>query len=504
MTLTLGQFLAHPTVRRADPVFLGRQADLDRPVTWVHSSEIYEIAPLLCGGEVLLTTGLGLAGTDAGTRRHWVRDLASRQVAAVALEPGRSLPELPPEVADEARRAGLPLIVLRQVVPFAEICREANSDLLTTDLARLRRGDELTTRLHEQAADGAGLSELVAQAAQDLDEPIEVRTLSGQVVAAAGGPRPPGAAGLEKSAHCEVRTAGSPWGQVLLGTAVTVETSFLAQRVAAVVGLVVQRSALDGPGAGDPGVSLLTDLVDRPRFTTAAQLLTRGALASFCPAPGQRVVGLAGACADPRRAAVVLGRAPGLGPHLLAAVRGQVLGLVAVDPGTPDPAGVVAGLVAQPASRQSACLVVGPPRRLEEAADSLLRAREGLDLSAGRLGARTWRDSTVQHLLSRIPTADVQALVEDALEPLYRWDAEHGSVLVGTLAAWLDHGLNVAATARDLGVRRQTVHQRLDRITGLLGYDPGQGSALAHLVLATAAAQHGNGLDPAGTTAYQP
>lgn len=488
MTLALRQFLEHPTVRRAEPAFLGRQADLDRPVTWVHSSEIYEIAPLLSGGEVLLTTGLGLAGTDAGTRRHWVRDVASRQVAAVALEPGRSLPELPPEMEDEARRAGLPLIVLQQVVPFAEICREVNSDLLTSDLARLRRGDELTTRLHEHAADGAGLAELVNQAAQDLREPIEVRTLSGQVVAAASGPRRT-AAGSDDAARSVVRTAGAPWGQVLLGTRTDVETTFLAQRVAAVVGLVVQRSALDGPGAGDPGVSLLTDLLDRPRFTTADQLLTRGALAGFYPAPEHRVVGLAGACADPRRGAVVVGRAPGLGPHLLAPVRGQVLGLVAVDPGTPDPAGAVAALVDQPVTQQSACLVVGPPRGLEEAAESLLRAREGLDLSSGDVGASTWRDSTVQHLLTRVPSADVHALVEDALEPLRRWDAEHGTVLVATLAAWLEHGLNAAATARDLGIGRQTMHQRLDRITGVLGYDPGQGSALAHLILATAAAR---------------
>lgn len=494
MTLTLRQFVSHPTVRRAEPQFRGRDGDLERPVTWVHSSEIYEIAPLLSGGEVLLTTGLGLAGTDAGTRRHWVRDLAARQVAAVALEPGRSLPELPPEMADEARRVGLPLVVLRAVVPFAEICREVNSDLLTADLARLRRGDELTTRLHEYAADGAGLAELVTRAARDVGEPIEVRTLSGQVVAAAEG-----GTGASDAARCVVRTAGAPWGQVLLGTRTSPETEFLAQRVAAVVGLVVERTALPGPGASDPGTSLLTDLLDRPRFTTAAQLLTRGALAGFCPAPGQRVMGLAAACADPRRAAVLLGRAHGLGPHLLAAVRGQVLGLVAVDTDVPDPPGSVVQIVAETALAQDASLVVGPARPLEEAADSLLRAREGLDLGTGRTGACTWRDSTVPHLLARVPEADVTALAEDSLEPLRRWDAEHGSALVDTLTRWLGHGLNVAATARDLGIRRQTMHQRLDRITGLLGYHPGHGGALAHLVLATEAARH-DGARPGGTT----
>lgn len=513
MALTLREFLAHPTVRRADPLYLGQEPDQDRPVTWVHSSEIYEIAPLLDGGEVLLTTGLGLAGADAGTRRHWVRDLAARGVVAVALEPGRSLPELPPEMADEAQRAGLPLVVLRSVVPFAEICREVNSDLLTADLARLRRGDELTTRLHEYAADGAGLAELVTRAAQDTGEPIEVRTLSGQVVAscvpgeagageavggeAVGGGAVGGGGVGEGAARAVVRTAGAPWGHVLVGARAGVGSSFLAQRVAAVVGLVVERAALAEPGANDPGVTLLTDLLDRPRFTTSTQLLTRGALAGFCPAPGQRVLGLAGACGDPRRSAVLLGRAPGLGPHLLAAVRGQVLGLVAVDADEADPAGRVAAVLAQAATEQSVAVVVGPPRGLEQCADSLLRAREGLDLGSGKLGARTWRDSTVAHVLARLPGTDVQALVEDALEPLRRWDHEHGSVLVPTLDEWLEHGLNTAATARHLGIRRQTMHQRLDRITGLLGYDPGRGSALAHLVLATAAARHtGAGPDP--------
>lgn len=513
MALTLREFLAHPTVRRTDPLYLGQEPDQDRPVTWVHSSEIYEIAPLLNGGEVLLTTGLGLAGADAGTRRHWVRDLAAREVAAVALEPGRSLPELPPEMADEARRAGLPVIVLRSVVPFAEICREVNSDLLTADLARLRRGDELTSRLHEHAADGAGLTELVTRAAQDTGQPIEVRTLSGQMVAScvpggagAGAGEAAGGGGVggggvggggvggggvgEGAARAVVRTAGAPWGHVLVGARADVGSSFLAQRVAAVVGLVVERATLAEPGANDPGVTLLTDLLDRPRFTTSTQLLTRGALAGFCPAPGQRVLGLAGACGDPRRSAVLLGRAPGLGPHLLAAVRGQVLGLVAVDADEADPAGRVAAALAQVATEQSVAVVVGPPRGLEQCADSLLRAREGLDLGSGKLGARTWRDSAVAHVLARLPGSDVQALVEDALEPLRRWDHEHGSVLVPTLDEWLAHGLNTAATARHLGIRRQTMHQRLDRITGLLGYAPGQGSALAHLVLATAAARH--------------
>ena len=497
MALTLGQFLGHDSVRRADPLFLGRSEDHERQVTWAHSSEIYEIAPLLSGGEVLLTTGLGLAGADAGSRRHWVRDLAARQVAAVAVEPGRSLPELPPEVADEARRVELPLIVLRQVVPFALICREINADILTADLGRLRRADDLVGALHELAADGAGLVELITLVARELGEPVVVRTLAGQVVAAVGAHRHLPTDPAERHGEpAVVRTAGSPWGHVLLGHPecdqhVEGEHSDLARRVAGVVGLVIERSALTGAGPDiqQAAASLLTDLLDRPRFTSAAQLLTRGALAGFLPGPGQRVVGLVAACADPPRSATVLGRVPGLGPHLLASVRGQVLGLLGVDAQEADPAGRLAQRLQSTAVDQQASLVVGPPVDLDRAGESLLRAREGLDLGDGEWGALTWRESTLPHLLAKAPAEELAALVQDALGPVLRWDAEHGSSLLDTLHAWLGHGLNIAATARTLGVRRQSVHQRLDRVSSLLGYVPGQDRALTHLVVACAAAR---------------
>ena len=101
---------------------------------WVHSSEIYEIGPLLSGGELLLTTGLGLAGADAGARRHYVRELAERGVAGIAVELGRTLTEMPYELVDESRRRGLPLVALRAVVPFIRIAEAANTAIVTQSL----------------------------------------------------------------------------------------------------------------------------------------------------------------------------------------------------------------------------------------------------------------------------------------------------------------------------------------------------------------------------------
>ncbi|MBC3842872.1 PucR family transcriptional regulator [Streptacidiphilus sp. 4-A2] len=135
VALTLREILAFDVLGEAAPEVLCGERELDRPVRWVHSSEIYEIGPLLSGGELLLTTGLGLAGADAGARRHYVRELAERGVAGVAVELGRSLAEMPYELLDESRRRGLPLVALRAVVPFIRIAEAANTAIVTQSLA---------------------------------------------------------------------------------------------------------------------------------------------------------------------------------------------------------------------------------------------------------------------------------------------------------------------------------------------------------------------------------
>ncbi|MFB9732222.1 helix-turn-helix domain-containing protein [Ornithinimicrobium kibberense] len=488
MAVTLEHFLSHPCVANAAPRFLGPRSALARTVSWVHSSEIYEIAPLLAGGEVLLTTGLGLAGADAGSRRHWVREVAAREVAAVAIEPGRSLVELPPEIEDESRRRGLPLVVLERVVPFAQICRELNSDILSAELSQLRRADDLLRQLHQDASDGAGLAELTARVSRSTGEPVSIRTLSGQVVASTAASGTSGVTATDDGgARSVVRAAGAPWGHVLLGARDEPELQLLADRLAALVGLVVERTAGPGSAASAVSVALLTDLLDRPTSTSTLRrdVVTRAGLAGFHPGPHHRVVGVAGTCADPERCAVLLARTSGLGPHLLAPVRGQVLGLVAVTR-RGDPAGEVADRLDASARLMGASLVVGPPVELEDASETVTRARDGMTAGPLNVGATTWRTSSVDQLLARRPKGEIETIVKTSLGPLIEWDRTHGTHLVTTLASWLSHGLSVTATARAMRVRRQTAHERLARIERLLGYDPAVGSEPAHLALAVA------------------
>ncbi|MCX4455987.1 PucR family transcriptional regulator [Streptomyces sp. NBC_01340] len=162
--LTLREILALDPVRGSEPELLAGEGALDRPVRWVHSSEVYEGANFLDGGELLLTNGFGLTDADEDTRRRYVRELAARGAAGLAVEVGRSLVRMPEEVADEARRLGLPLLALHRVVPFVRITEAANRAIVARGLsgraASVRPwGGDHTAALLADLADGQALNQ---------------------------------------------------------------------------------------------------------------------------------------------------------------------------------------------------------------------------------------------------------------------------------------------------------------------------------------------------------
>ncbi|GJF27970.1 hypothetical protein KNE206_06700 [Kitasatospora sp. NE20-6] len=133
--LTVREILALDVLGPASPLLLAGRTSLDRPVRWVHSSEVYEGCNFLYGGELLLTNGYGLARASADRQRTYVRELATRAAAALFVEIGRALPEMPEAVTAEAERLGLPLVALRRVVPFVRIAEVVNTAIVSLSLA---------------------------------------------------------------------------------------------------------------------------------------------------------------------------------------------------------------------------------------------------------------------------------------------------------------------------------------------------------------------------------
>jgi purine catabolism regulator len=79
-------------------------------------------------------------------------------------------------------------------------------------------------------------------------------------------------------------------------------------------------------------------------------------------------------------------------------------------------------------------------------------------------------DLGVHRLLGRFAAdPELAAFVDEQLGPLLDHDAARGRELVRTLDTLLACGLSKAATARALGIRRQTLYQRLATVSALLG-----------------------------------
>src|SRR3954471_1659562 len=78
----------------------------ERPIRWVHISELEDPTPWLSGGELVLTTGIQLSG--AARQRRFVSMLVEHDLAGLGLGTGFEHKRLPKPLVDEAERRGLP------------------------------------------------------------------------------------------------------------------------------------------------------------------------------------------------------------------------------------------------------------------------------------------------------------------------------------------------------------------------------------------------------------
>ncbi|MGW4202319.1 PucR family transcriptional regulator ligand-binding domain-containing protein, partial [Streptomyces sp. NPDC004726] len=93
-----------------------------REITGVHVSELTDPTPYLAGGELLLTTGMGLTGQTAQARAYTAR-LAAHGVAALGIGLGPVHKAVPKVLAAACESAGLPLLAIPAPTPFLTVAR---------------------------------------------------------------------------------------------------------------------------------------------------------------------------------------------------------------------------------------------------------------------------------------------------------------------------------------------------------------------------------------------
>ncbi|WP_442934333.1 PucR family transcriptional regulator [Micromonospora sp. CPCC 205539] len=179
---TVREVLALDPVRHGAPRVVAGDAGLDRPVRWVHVAEVPDIATLLGGGELVLTTGIGLPADDAGLRA-FIGDLADVGVSGLVVELGRRyVSGVPRVMAAAAERRGLPLVELRRATPFVRITEAVHALIVDAQLTELRATEEIHQRFTDLSVEGADTAEVIRQAAELSGCPVVLENLSRQVL----------------------------------------------------------------------------------------------------------------------------------------------------------------------------------------------------------------------------------------------------------------------------------------------------------------------------------
>lgn len=528
---TVREVLALVPVRHGAPRLVAGDAGLDRPVRWVHVAEVPDIATLLGGGELVLTTGIGLPADDAGLRA-FIGDLADVGVSGLVVELGRRyVSGVPRVMAAAAERRGLPLVELRRATPFVRITEAVHALIVDAQLTELRATEEIHQRFTELSVEGAEPAEVVRQAAELAGCPVVLENLSRQVLAydPAGESaelllegweqhsrriRPAGRTAYDPDSGWLVTTVGArgqDWGRLLLRWPVAeaappTRLTILIERAASTLALgrLIRRDA--------EGLerqihrTLLTALIDHSRPVDEVALRAKALGVTL---DRRHLVGVVvrhrdddptgeADLPDDSGPARLRDLAEAVGQALretrltalTSAVDDQAVGALLA---LPDPADEEKALAAFAAALRRVRLDAVPARPtaarpavlvaagsgvggLREARRSLVEARQ-----IAEAARRDPRDlpcfrlphvglAGLLHLLRDEPR--LQTFVERELGPLLAYDAQHPrEQLLGTLRAYLEQGRNKSAAASAAHLSRPAFYERLARIGRILDAD---------------------------------
>lgn len=183
--LTVRDVLGLDLIASYEPEVAAGAEGLDRPVRWVHVAEAPDVAVMLSGGEIVLTTGLLLAD-DPATQTAYLESMHRADVAAVVLGLGRAFSTTPPAMRRTASRLGVPLVVLHRPAPFSRFTEEVHARLLGERFAAVELSDRLRTALNALNLSGCSLQRLLDEVAAFAGCPVLLVNLAQRVLATAG------------------------------------------------------------------------------------------------------------------------------------------------------------------------------------------------------------------------------------------------------------------------------------------------------------------------------
>lgn len=520
MVLTVADVLDLDIVRGGQPQVLAGRDRLDTPVRWVHVSELVDIAALLRGGELVLTTGIALPD-DRDELQRYVVDLAAVGASGLVVELGRRYAaQLPATLVGAAERHGLALIALERETPFVRVTEAVHARIIDAQMAELRASEQVHRTFTELSMEGAEPDTIVREVGRLAGRPAVLENLAHQVLAC----EPAGAEpedlldgweirsrGIQHAARTtydetagwlltRVGARGQEWGRLILLSREppSLRHRALVERGAAALAMSRlaerQRESPERQTHRTIISAILAHSYADPEETAAR------ARAAGIPLTGRRLLGAVlqlralgdghGRTGDGRLAEFAETAAgafehTGL-PALVGALDDGRVGVIVALPTRADERRSLERVIARLRTLARERFVMGVGAMVTAVGDvrrSLLEAehvsdviaRQPADAAGSQLYFRIsdLRLLGLLHLLR--DDARLQTFVERELGDLLDHDARHGTELARVLHAYLARGGNKAATAKATHMSRPALYERIrtsERILGVSIDDP--------------------------------
>ena len=450
---------------------------LDRPVQWVHTSELADPTAFLEGGELLLTTGLWVRSGAA----DYVRRLHAAGVAGLGFGTGLTHASVPRIVVAQAEAVGLPLIEVPRQVPFIAISKAVAKAVAAEEYAAVTRVYEAQRALTSAAVRPDGVTTLTRQLARRLnawavllDPRGLVRAGDSPVVDKVRGELP------------RFRAGPASLTYELDGAEITVQTLGTGKRIRGF--LAVGRASRLTPADQQvltTAASLLTVGFERSHGMEAATRRLRGGLLRLL------LAGETGLVAE--IAAELWGELPAEPVRLALAAGPSSARLAAVDQAEDTDAFhapyeesllLVAGAGAE-LSFAGLRVGVSDPVEYSSLGQALRQAQRAVAAALRTdLPVVRFADLADDGVLRLVDPEVAGVFADRLLAPLVEHDATSRGELIASLRAWLAHNGQWDPAASALGVHRHTLRHRVAKVGQLLGRDLDAADTRAELWLA--------------------
>jgi purine catabolism regulator len=472
---------------------------VERPVRWVHISELEDPTPWLKGGELLLTTGTGV-GTTPARQRAYLKRLADAGLAGLGFGLGFGHDRVPKALTTAAEEAGFPLFEVPYPVPFIAITEAVFTRLLSEQFDTLQRAVDAERSLTRAVLEGGGVDGIASSLARVTGGWVLLLDLHGMPLAATS------AAARQRAARVweELRTSrpeGTGFSLTLVdrGQNVWIQPVGARGRIEAflAVGTSETLSQVDRIVSGH-ALSLFAIELAKSRAVAEAEHRLQGDFFQALAGGGMPAAEIArgltrfGFARDATVSVIVLetgGDAAALayaaedrlsragGPYLVSGLVSSGEGEVAVllpgegGLGVRELRTAVVERLGEQDVRAGAGGVVPPG----EAGRSLREARYALQVCRleGWEAAGFEDLGTYRLLLSMTDPDALRAFADSLLAPVDAYDREHGGELQASLRAFLQHNARWETAAAELFVHRHTLRYRMRKVEELTGRDLG-------------------------------